>query len=186
MFGENLPTRYVTWHEAIAYCGWLELKLKAWSGMPRPLADALAGRRDGRAWHVTLPSEAEWERAARGSDGRIYPWGTGIDQTRANYDAKRGGPTPIGSFPRGASPFGVLDMTGNVWEWTRSQFERYPYRPDDGRENLEAGNDARRVVRGGSFRNPEELVRAAGRSWGNPSAAGLDNVGFRVVVSPSP
>jgi formylglycine-generating enzyme required for sulfatase activity len=136
------------------------------------------------AWHVTLPSEAEWGRAARGTDGRIYPWGTGIDPTRANYDeAKRDGPTPVGSFPAGASQDKLFDMSGNVWEWIRSHYVPYAYRPDDSRENLKAGNDVRRVVRGGAFDNNRRYVRAACRYRTTPVSRGND-IGFRVVVSP--
>ena len=180
---DDLPVVYVSWHEAVAYCGWLELKLKSWSGAPSRLAGALGGRRDGRAWHITLPSEAEWERAARGVDGRIFPWGESIDPTKANYTAaKRGGPTPVGAFPGGASPDGLLDMSGNVSEWTRSLFEPYPYRSDDGRENLKAGDGVPRVVRGGSFQNTAGNVRAVSRFRADPTNRS-DFIGFRVVVS---
>jgi formylglycine-generating enzyme required for sulfatase activity len=189
---DDLPVRFVSWHEALAYCGWLESKLKSWNGTPTKLAAALAGRRDGQAWHVTLPSEAEWERAARGTDGRIYPWGDRIDPAKANYDeAKRGGPTPVGSFPDGASPDKLLDMSGNVWEWTRSLWGKdlgtpefgYPYAPGGPRENLAAPDDVRRVVRGGSFDLNRGCVRAAFRGRFAPDGRG-DGFGFRVVVSP--
>ena len=164
---DDLPVRYVSWSEALAYCTWLEAQLKSWNGTPSSVADALAGRRDGQAWHVTLPSEAEWEKAARGTDGRIYPWGPGIDATKANYaGAKRGGPTPVGSFPSGASPYGVLDMSGNVYEWTRSLLKPYPYDPRDGREDLKA--QGARVVRGGSFYFPKWYVRSAIRFTYDP------------------
>jgi formylglycine-generating enzyme required for sulfatase activity len=184
----DLPVRYVSWHEALAYCGWLESKLKKGNGIANqlaaPLGDALSGRRDKRPWHVTLPSEAEWERAARGTDGRIYPWGDSIDPTKANYDeADRGGPTPVGSFPTGASPEKLLDMSGNVWEWTRSHYKRYPYRPDDGRENLRAGDSVLRVVRGGAFHGLRRRVRAAYRRRRSPGSR-FNRIGFRLVVSP--
>jgi formylglycine-generating enzyme required for sulfatase activity len=182
---DDLPVRFVSWHEAVAYCEWLEMKLKSWSGTPMPLADALAGRRDTRPWHVTLPSEAEWERAARGVDGRIYPWGVGIDATKTNNAAAgRDVPTPVGAFPAGASPEKLLDMSGNVSEWTRSRYAPYPYRSGDGRDNLQAADGVARVVRGGSFQNSDVNVRATSRFRDTPTGRS-DFIGFRVVVSPS-
>jgi formylglycine-generating enzyme required for sulfatase activity len=169
---DDFPVANVTWDEAIAYCAWLERKLKSSVVKPDRLADVLAGRREGGAWHVTPPSEAEWEKAARGTDGRIYPWGDRIDPAKANYDgAKRGGRTAVGSFPTGASPYGILDMAGNVWEWTRSHYKPYPYRRDDGRDDLKASDDIGRVVRGGSFGHAGRGVRAAYRDRNGPSAA---------------
>lgn len=180
---DGLPVRYVSWPEALAYCTWLETKLKAWQGTPRALADALAGR-GVRALRLTLPSEAEWERAARGTDGRVYPWGDRIDPSQANYQAaKRGGPTPVGSFPLGASPVGAMDMCGNVWEWTRSRLKAYPYRADDGREGVKTKGDGSVVVRGGAFDGGEWVVRATYRGMGSPSGRN-DNLGFRVAISP--
>jgi formylglycine-generating enzyme required for sulfatase activity len=181
---EDLPVRFVSWHEAIAYCAWLQNKLISSPATPADLANALEGRREGRAWHVTLPSEAEWEKAARGTDGRTYPWGDTIDPAKANYyETKRGGPTAAGSFPGDASPYGVQDMSGNVLEWTRSHYRPYPYRPADGRENLNAGDDIRRAVRGGSFDHPAREVRVADRGRRDPDNR-LSTLGFRVVVTP--
>ena len=160
---------HVTWHDAVAYCRWLA---KA-TGKP-----------------YRLPSEAEWEKAARGTDGRIYPWGDKWDSRRCN--SKEGGPgdtTPVGAYLDGASSYGLLDMAGNVWEWTlslwgkdweRPDFE-YPYKPEDGRENLEAGDSILRVLRGGSFHDSVRHVRCARRYGGVPD---FRYVGFRVVLAP--
>jgi formylglycine-generating enzyme required for sulfatase activity len=183
---DNRPVANVTWREALAYCAWLERKLKSsTTDIPRGLVDALAGARGNAPWHVTLPSEAEWEKAARGTtDRRIYPWGDQIDPTRANYrDAHIFEPAAAASYPTGASPYGLLNMAGNVWEWTRNRAAFYPYRPDDGREDVRATGDTARMVRGGSFNDTTAFVRVSGR-YSADSGSHFDMVGFRVVVSP--
>jgi formylglycine-generating enzyme required for sulfatase activity len=169
---EDHPVVYVTWHRALAYCRWLS---------------------ENRGLSVTLPSEAEWEKAARGTDGRIYPWGDEPpDESRCNYGGKVGVRTPVGRYsPQGDSPYGCADMAGNGWEWTRSLWGKrlgepdfkYPYDTEDGRENLEADDRVHRVVRGGAFDVGQRGVRCAYRGGGDPSF-GDDLIGFRIVVAP--
>jgi formylglycine-generating enzyme required for sulfatase activity len=143
------PVVGVSWYEAVAYCHWLAAK----TGKP-----------------YRLPSEAEWEKAARGTDGRRYPWGKKWDAGLCNN--KESGPgrtTPVGGYPGGDSPYGVGDMVGQVWEWCSSKYGGteaqpkfgYPYRSDDGREELE-GDDTR-IVRGGSwYSDPPSAVCRCG------------------------
>ena len=181
----NHPVVSVSWDEALQYCDWLTERLRAWSGTPEPLATLL--RHEG--WQVGLPSEAEWEKAARGTDGRFYPWGNEPDPNRANYDDTGINSTSaVGCFPGGASPYGVEDMSGNVWEWTRSLWGAYPYPTDQPerarRENLQAGRETRRVLRGGAFYNPLGVVRCAYRYWYDPNFRSYV-IGFRVVVRPA-
>jgi formylglycine-generating enzyme required for sulfatase activity len=165
----NHPVVYVSWHDAVAYCGWLSKQ---------------------RGTTVRLPTEAEWEKAARGLDGRIYPWGDDFDPDRLNMDDTGIGTTsPVGMFHWGASPYGCLDMAGNVWEWTQSLWGKdvqkpefgYPYNPNDGRENIDAPGNVRRVLRGGSFFSYRLNVRCASRNGGYLPDGRLDYVGFRVL-----
>jgi formylglycine-generating enzyme required for sulfatase activity len=162
----------VSWRDAVAYCHWRTQKM----------------REKGRQGQVQLPSEAEWEYAARGRDGHEYPWGNEPpDKDRCNFDNNVGDTSPVGSYPKGATLEGVQDLAGNVWEWTRSKWEKYPYPADEaGRKQREAlTGDDRRVLRGGAFNNSPGYVRCASRGGGEPDGRGSD-VGFRVVVSPLP
>jgi formylglycine-generating enzyme required for sulfatase activity len=144
---------------------------------------------------VTLPSEAEWGKAARGDeDGRIYPWGNQADPNCANYsDTSIRTTSAVGAFPDGASPYGLLDLSGNVYEWTRSLWGKnrsepdfkYPYDPGDGRENVNASREVRRVRRGGAFSLTSRFLRCASRYRNLPNRR-YDLDGFRVCVSPLP
>jgi formylglycine-generating enzyme required for sulfatase activity len=173
------PVVNLSWQEARAYCEWLTLKLRdpANTAVPVGVRELL-----NHGWRIRLPSEAEWEKAARGTDGRIFPWGDGADPNRANFFATAIRSTSaVGCFPGGASSFRVEELSGNVDEWSGTQVKQYPYESSDGRES-ELGS-ARRVVRGGAFSRYEYDVRAAGRLRIVPDARnGL--LGFRVVVSP--
>jgi formylglycine-generating enzyme required for sulfatase activity len=163
---DDHPVRYVTWRDALAYCRWLGER----TGLP-----------------VMLPSEAEWEKAARGTDGQIYPWGDEdpmAELCNFSVNFSFSDTTPVGNYsPEGDSPYECADMAGNVWEWTRSLYKDYPYDPGDGREDLEAGDDVGRVVRGGAFDSTEDFVRCASRYLRYPPDR-HDYYGFRVVVSP--
>jgi len=167
---DDHPVVYVTWYDALAFCRWLSER----AGLP-----------------VTLPSEAQWEKAARGTHGRIYPWGDEPpDETRCNFADSDRGTTPVGHYsPQGDSPYGCADMAGNVWEWTRSLWGEvwekpdfgYPYDPRDGREDLEAGREVRRVLRGGVFVDDERTVRCACRDRDDPRYC-FGDYGFRLCV----
>lgn len=178
----NHPVRFVTWYDAIAYCDWLNQVLRQAKETPPALQTLLK-----LGWRVTLPSEAEWEKGARGSDGRLYPWGNSFDPDKANHkETGLENSSTVGSYPNGASPFGLLDMSGNVWEWTRTIWRErfgYRYQATDGRETILAENKAPMVLRGGSAWNDANALRCASRHSSNPL---VDNseYGFRVCVSP--
>ncbi|MCP5098576.1 MAG: SUMF1/EgtB/PvdO family nonheme iron enzyme [Chloroflexi bacterium] len=166
----NQPVAGVSWHEAVAYANWLREK----TGRP-----------------YRLPTEAEWERAARGQDAREYPWGNEWQEGAANSEELGMERTSaVGCFGDGAAACGAQDMSGNVWEWcqTRWQDENgneyvLPYQAGDGREDLSGNWKAYRVFRGGAYNNDQSPLGCAFRYWFNPDVRVVD-VGFRVCVSP--
>jgi formylglycine-generating enzyme required for sulfatase activity len=176
----NHPVVYVSWHDAVAYCQWLTQELRHMSEeLPTILRERLA-----EGWVVGLPTEAQWEKAARGDeDRREWPWGDEWDQERCNSGRNRVfDTTPVGIYPAGDSPYGVSGMAGNVLEWCSTLYREYPYEPGDGREDPEA--EGPRVVRGGAFGYDLRYVRCACRDRFNPDYR-YYGIGFRVVVSSS-
>ncbi|MEM7128801.1 MAG: SUMF1/EgtB/PvdO family nonheme iron enzyme [Chloroflexota bacterium] len=156
----NHPVVYVSWDDAVAYCQWLT-------------------ESNPEHGEVRLPSEAEWEKAARGRDKRLYPWPGGFDVAKCNAgETGINGTSSVGLFPTGVSPYGCLDMAGNVLEWCSSEYRDYPYIADDGREELTARS--RCVLRGGAFSDSRIGVRCAFRYARGPDFM-LSGVGFRVV-----
>lgn len=164
----NQPAHDVSWHNAQAYCKWLTVEWRA--------TDKI-----GPNASVRLPTEAEWEKAARSADKRRYPWGDKFDPLKANVaKTELGRTSAVGMFPAGASAYGCLDMAGNVWEWCQTQWAKYPYNVEDGREVLEGNNP--RMLRGGPFNRYARLGRCASRYHLHPDIRS-DNLGFRVVVA---
>jgi formylglycine-generating enzyme required for sulfatase activity len=166
--GDDLPRESIDWFDSLAYC-------------------------EDRG--ARLPTEREWEYAARGPDNWIFPWGDDFDGTKVNFcdtnctydyadkNANDGFETtaPVGSYLSGVSWVGALDLSGNVWEWVSSLYEPYPYDESDGREDVNNRTDAR-AVRGGSWLYDDGNVRASYRGRLNPSSED-DNLGFRCVRS---
>jgi formylglycine-generating enzyme required for sulfatase activity/nucleoside phosphorylase len=188
----NRPVVSVSWQDAALYCSWLTDRLRKWPGAPKKIARILSAQELGSGWVVSLPSEAEWEKAARGSlDARLYPWGSQPDPERANYKAAGLGETsPVGSFASGQSLFGIQELSGNVMEWTRSNWGsnmeipryKYPYRPEDGREDLRMDSHVLRVLRGGSFLDRPVEIRCSHRSAELPNTK-CDYLGFRLAIT---
>lgn len=177
----NHPVVNVTWHDAMAYCAWLDNWLREKG--PGGLRSRLVG-----GWHVTLPSEAEWEMAARGQDGieNLYPWGKEFDRNKANTrESGIGGTSPVENFPEGAGHNKeLMDMSGNVWEWCADWFDEEAYnsiRSD--RDPLGPDKGEGRTLRGGSWALDRGDARCASRNKYAPTNYNFD-IGFRVVISP--
>jgi len=153
----DLPVVGVSWYEVVAYCRWLSTET-------------------GRLYW--LPTEAEWEKAARGTDGRLYPWGDEFAARLCNTRVSGHNRTVsvLNYISEGESPYGCADMAGNASEWTLSQFRPYPYSGQDGREQEEG--EFLRVIRGGSWLKPALRARTVARGMNDPFFADVD-VGFR-------
>jgi len=166
------PVSYVSWTDALAYVRWLESQLKQSAQTPAFIQELLQG-----GWRLALPDEAQWEKAARGTDGRIYPWGNQARKDRANYSGKT--TTVVGSFDCPECVYGLSDMSGNVWEWTRSPYQPLPFDSTDDRENL--SKEALWVMRGGAYNDAENNARSAVRGAADPGAR-RPFIGFRLVM----
>jgi formylglycine-generating enzyme required for sulfatase activity len=152
-----LPVRNMTWDQAVAFCAW-------------------GGKR--------LPTEAEREKAARGTDGRLFPWGEGdeFDCDRANTDQCGEVVLPVGTASDGASPYGALDMAGNVWEWTQDYYAADTYESHDGPDPQGPAEGESRVYRGGSYGNLPTLARVTNRADTYNPAVGGAGLGFRCAA----
>lgn len=165
--GDDYPVVGVGWFEAVAYCRWLTAQT-------------------GHTFR--LPSEAEWEKAARGPNGRIWPWGNRWEAGRCNSaEAGIKKTSPVGQFPGGASPYGAFDMAGNVWEWCASKHDkRYRYKQEDEWAEAYVKQDDLRRRRGGAYWNDQKVVRVSSRDNVNPRSRFID-YGIRVAShSPLP
>lgn len=167
------PMAFVSWPDALAYGRWLGKTLAAWPQTPSQIKDLLS-----RGWEVTLPTEAEWEKAARGADGRRFPWGSEPRSDRANFGTQS--VRPVGSVTCPECSHSLLDMSGNVWEWTRSPYQPYPYDLAD--DSRTATQDALWVMRGGSFADTAQNARATVRGAADPGVRRA-TIGFRVAIS---
>jgi serine/threonine protein kinase/formylglycine-generating enzyme required for sulfatase activity len=174
----NHPRETVNWYQAMAFCRWLSHKM--WSVGMASMPSAGYNPMNPATWAVRLPTEYEWEKAARGKDGREYPYEGKFDASKGNTNETGIRKTSaVGIFADGASPYGVLDMSGNVWEWCLTEYSNSNINIDG-----DYTNNSSRVLRGGSFANFYDLARAARRNDYVPDVRYF-NFGFRVVRPPS-
>ena len=151
--GTDLPRTRVSWFDSMALCNWLS---------------------DGLAVKICLPTEQEWQRAAIGDTGWRYPWGNEVDETRGNFANRVGKVSVGGSFPNGQSPFGVMDMIGNLWEWNLTTWET---------DSTDLSGYTYRIIRGGAWNvSNSEHLRAIDRGEGHSPRGQLNDCGFRIAL----
>lgn len=152
--GGDLPATRVSWFDSMAFCNWLSAELQA---------------------SIRLPTEREWQRAAVGDTNWIYPWGNELDDTRGNFANRIGSVSPVGNFPNGQCPFGVMDMVGNLWEWCLTIW---------GTNEVDLNGYVYRTFRGGAWNvsNPE-FLRAIDRGEGHSPRGMLNDCGFRIIMA---
>lgn len=161
------PRERVSWYDAMAFCRWLSHRLGGETDLKR-VDD----------WRVRLPTEWEWEKAARGTDGRIYPYDKTFDQAKGHTnESGLGKTTPVTQYPNGASPYGVFDMSGNVWEWMLTEYQK----PTDRASEADLTSSAARGWRGGSWYDSQYYARAVYRGSLNPDLRN-NAIGFRIMV----
>ncbi len=177
---DNHPRERVSWYDAVAFCRWLTALAQT---HPQLLPEALRAQpfdtpfsRKTQSCEITLPTEWQWEKAARGQKGNEYPYGKAFDAAKSNT-AETGieQTSAVGIFPNGASPYGVLELSGNVWEWCLNEYDKP--------ENIGLSGSNTRVMRGGSWYDYEVNARAAVRDYLSPSFR-FDLIGFRLGVRP--
>jgi formylglycine-generating enzyme required for sulfatase activity len=166
--GAEYPVVGVSWYEAVAFCQWLTDVAGAARTFGSPSRAPL---------QITLLTEQQWQRAAQGDDGRAYPWGDTFDKERCNTSESRiGQTTPVAKYPQGVSPYGVMDMTGNVLEWCLTVFKT-------GETDLVSMSE--RCLRGGSWKHDPMFSHTAYRLYANSPDGWTNLWGFRVCLSPS-
>ena len=167
---DDHPRERVRWYDTMAFCRWLSARLGASHDLKQV-----------DNWAVRLPTEFEWEKAARGEQGFIYPWGNEFDSSKCNTkESGHNRTSPVTQYPQGASPYGALDMSGNVWEWTLSDYRNPSFEVII--ENISSAPS--RVLRGGSWLNLQDFARAVARNYDLPSLRN-NYLGFRVLRPPS-
>lgn len=167
--GTDLPRTRVSWFESIAFCNWLTAQLKDWARIQPEHTDDTHTLHIG---YVRLPTEQEWQRAAVGDTSWRYPWGDQLNALHANYGNQISHPTAVGSYPDGQSPYQVMDMVGNVWEWCLTAWET---------DSIDMGGYAHRVIKGGAWNvSHPDYLRAIDRG-GNSPRGRLNDCGFRCV-----
>ncbi len=160
----NIPRTFVNWYDALAFCNWLTARVMS----------KIEASGTNLKLKVTLPTEQQWQRAARGDNHHWeYPWGNEFDKSLCNTpDSRNRQPTPVNKYPRGASPYGVFDMSGNVWEWCLTEWIT---------DKVDLDGERKRVVRGGSWDYLKHFARIVHRNWFEQGEAN-NGTGFRIAL----